>query len=711
MKKNFKKTLSLILAVLMVMTAVPFSGLAVEACEHQFYGNVFDNINGEHAFWCTECRRVYGYVDENGNHIEGTVACSGSDATCSERSYCYGCDRYFGDYDYENHNFSVQDNKYLANKATCISKAKYYYSCAWCGESAGGYVEDEPDYEEYTYIDGKVDRVSGHFGLATANNDGTHTIEECEYCGETDVISACSGGNATCITKAECWLCGQEYGEVDAENHERWAWKEAEEATCQKVGHDGYEYCADCNTPLEEFESTGPLDHDFSDGFVKDEGADTHTKTCKTCDPEVGEVAKITEPCRGGTANCTDKAVCTVCEAAYGDVKHVWDNGTVEGATCTADGTRVFKCTVDGCNAEKEEAAPGTALNHDFTEQIKDDAHLAQPGNCTTPKKYYYDCSRCDFNAKNLPEDAEKPTFDGDTTEHNFVASDTTREAAPATCSDAARYYKRCDVCNKYASELGFTDATNDNYAFSSGKHHARPTKGYLDGNGDVVKAPADKESEYLLTPAECLENEKYSYLCKKCGQAMVTDLEDEDIDYKEGLHFYEKPNTALNPYHDTSINMELIDKAVEATCTGKGNAAKYRCKAEGCNVEVGGEEIPAKGHKWDKEQAYVDPTCGKSGSYGSKHCGSCNSTFYYEKDGKQVNPTALFNPSINALDHADANGDLICDRCFAEITAADVCKCVCHSTGFMYFIALILKFFWKLTGSSPYCECEVPHY
>ena len=710
MKKNFKKTLSLILEVLMVMTIVPFSGLATDGewdCSvngHEFYGDLVLRT-GKHARWCDHCDTfgytVYNEEEDKTEQIEGLMDCRGEDATCSERSYCYGCDRYFGDYDYDNHDFSKRDKQYLANPATCQEAATYYYTCEYCGQCEWN--------SEHTYKVGTADVVNGHRGYEddiTPNNDGTHHIDLCYLCLGEDLNATCTGGYANCSEKAVCEYCEEEYGDFEADTHDNIRWKAPEEATCQKEGHDGYNYCADCNTPVGEYTSFGRLNHVYSD-FVKDADADTHTKTCTTCDPEVGEVAKITEPCTGGTANCTDKAVCTVCEAAYGDVKHVWDNGTVEDATCTADGTRVFKCTVDGCNAEKEEAAPGTALNHDFTEQIKDDAHLAQPGNCTTPAKYYYDCSRCDFNAKNLPEDAEKPTFDGDTTEHNFVDGDTSRKpATEATCSKAATYYKRCDVCNKYADELNFK---SEEYTFASGEPHAKPTKGYLDGNGDVVKAPADKEADYLTDPAKCLENERYTYLCKECGERMIP--KGQIASGKEGLHFYEKPNTALNPYHDTSINMELIDKAVEATCTDKGKAAKYRCKAEGCNVEVGGGEIPAKGHKWDKEQAYVDPTCGKSGSYGSKHCGNCNSTFYYEKDGKEVTITATFNPSIKALTHEDANDDLICDRCFAEITAADVCKCVCHSTGFMYFIALILKFFWKLTGSSPYCECEVPHY
>ena len=39
MKRNLKRTLSLVLAVLMIVTCVPFSGMAAD-CDHNFAGTI-----------------------------------------------------------------------------------------------------------------------------------------------------------------------------------------------------------------------------------------------------------------------------------------------------------------------------------------------------------------------------------------------------------------------------------------------------------------------------------------------------------------------------------------------------------------------------------------------------------------------------------------------------------------------------------------------
>ena len=65
-------------------------------------------------------------------------------------------------------------------------------------------------------------------------------------------------------------------------------------------------------------------------------------------------------------------------------------------------------------------------------------------------------------------------------------------------------------------------------------------------------------------------------------------------------------------------------------------------------------------------------------------------------------------------VDHADNDGDTLCDMCKAEIPKEDEtvdCSCNCYQSGFMGFIWKIIKFFYKLFGMIPVCECGAAHY
>ena len=55
-----------------------------------------------------------------------------------------------------------------------------------------------------------------------------------------------NGGEATCIAKAVCETCGEEYGEFDANKHTL-VQKDAKAPTCTEIGWDAYESCTECD--------------------------------------------------------------------------------------------------------------------------------------------------------------------------------------------------------------------------------------------------------------------------------------------------------------------------------------------------------------------------------------------------------------------------------------------------------------------------------
>ena len=97
--------------------------------------------------------------------------------------------------------------------------------------------------------------------------------------------AAHEGGAATCSEKAVCTVCRQAYGDKDAGNHVGGTEvKNARKASCTEDGYTGDTCCKGCGAKLQ------------SGTVIKAAG---HT---------------------GGTATCTEKAVCTVCRQAYGVV-------------------------------------------------------------------------------------------------------------------------------------------------------------------------------------------------------------------------------------------------------------------------------------------------------------------------------------------------------------------------------------------------------
>ena len=147
------------------------------------------------------------------------------------------------------------------------------------------------------------------------------------------------GGTATCTEQAVCERCNEKYG--NALGHKYGTLIPQTNATCSATGIRSHYKCSSCNklfandehkTEITESDLIIPIDenaHDFGK-WIKNEGADTHTRVC-SFNSEHTE----TENCHGGTATCTEQAVCEKCNAKYGKaLGHDYQNGV-----CTHCGT------------------------------------------------------------------------------------------------------------------------------------------------------------------------------------------------------------------------------------------------------------------------------------------------------------------------------------------------------------------------------------
>ena len=166
-------------------------------------------------------------------------------------------------------------------------------------------------------------------------------------CAECGYGCTHSGGTATCTARAVCELCGQPYGDKDPDNHtgqETWVttaeshtkvyscckaviqqseahtWND--EGRCSVCGYGcthsgGTATCtqqAVCEICGAPYGDPDPGNHTPSEVWTQENGKHYHV-CLNGCETHLDE-----EACSGGTAACTAKAVCQVCGRPYGDL-------------------------------------------------------------------------------------------------------------------------------------------------------------------------------------------------------------------------------------------------------------------------------------------------------------------------------------------------------------------------------------------------------
>lgn len=168
------------------------------------------------------------------------------------------------------------------------------------------------------------------FNIAWKHDENTHW-KECmvKDCAKRTEEVKHTGGQATCQKKAECEICGQEYGELGAHNYgNEWKhdgtshWRECQaegctaktdvavhsggQATCQKK--------AECEVCSQEYGKLGA--HNYGSEWKHDETS--HWRECQTEGCTVKTDAAVHS---GGQATYQKKAICSVCKVSYGKVK------------------------------------------------------------------------------------------------------------------------------------------------------------------------------------------------------------------------------------------------------------------------------------------------------------------------------------------------------------------------------------------------------
>ena len=274
---------------------------------------------------------------------------------------------------------------------------------------------------------------------------------------------------------------------------------------------------------------------------------------------------------------------------------HVYDQEVATAAhlktpaTCTEAAVYYKSCT---CGENGTETfTSGSALGHDYTQKFEDAAHLkTAASNCTEHNIYWFDCSRCDSNAKNDPEAADKYFTSTTTGSHSFTekieyASHYVADTG-TNCQSVKQYYYDCAYCDQIGTATWDSTTYGDHtegteWKFDENKHWHICT---VEGCGVVIESSKEAHTPDHTGHA----TEEYAIKCTKCGYVIEAQL--------GHTHVFDK-EVATDDY-----------KATDATCTAK--ATYYKSCACGEKGTATFEYGELGAHNWTPATCTVPKTC-----------------------------------------------------------------------------------------------------
>ena len=280
-----------------------------------------------HRFYVTKCQNCYN--DGNVTYLQ--VHTGGTETpTCTTGKTCEKCG---AEYDILGHDWGAWTPNYDGTNTHTRRCKRSNCDAEETGSCSGGYAACD-SLGMCNTCGGSY--YGGHsWGEWSSAGNGTHIRSCMNYCSEVDTAS-CTGGTATCSTKAVCEVCGEEYGEKDSNNHDL-VQHAAKAPTCTEIGWDAYDRCIRCGyTTRKEL----PAQHDLVQ----------HAAKAPTC-TEIGWNAYET---------CSRCDYTTYTEQPA--LNHDYQAVTVE-PTCETDGYTVFTCS--RCN-DRYTADPTDQLGHQF---------------------------------------------------------------------------------------------------------------------------------------------------------------------------------------------------------------------------------------------------------------------------------------------------------------------------------------------------------
>ena len=335
------------------------------------------------------------------------------------------------------------------------TKHRIHIKCSVCGRKNSIVYGDLSDHtggtETPTCTTGKTCEkcgaeygILGHKWKTPANaslGNGTHRII-CLRCGLNGTAS-CTGGTATCTTKAVCEACGGKYGKRNLNNHALVHY-DAQAPTCTKPGWDAFDTCPRCYYTT--FRAIPALKHDLEHHEAKaptctEKGWDAYEACSRFgCDyttrTELPALNHDLEQHEAQAPTCTEIGwdayeTCSRCDyTTYAELpaQHDLRHHAAKAPTCTGIGWDAYD-TCSRCDYTTTYVEL-PALNHALEQ------HEAQAPTCTEIGWDAYEtCSRCDYTTR-----TELPALNHALEQH---------EAKAPTCTEKGwSAYETCSRCD-----------------------------------------------------------------------------------------------------------------------------------------------------------------------------------------------------------------------------------------------------------------------
>ena len=431
--------------------------------------------------------------------------------------------------------------------------------------------------------------------------------------------------------------------------------------------------CATCEKTKTAVEPK--LSHDFTDvAYSYDDNS--HWLKCKNCDETASHASHS-----GGSANCSNKAVCETCNQAYGEIDSTKHNGG--SATCTE------RAICSDCNLRYGSYNASVHSNTvSFTyEKLNGENHNKKYSCCGHSELEAHSGGTASCTEQAKCQYCKAPYGEIIPTNHIIKKVD----KKDSTCDEVGHEeYWECRSCGATFADADCTDEVDVAELVIAAKgHNYEETSSYpatctADGAkvstctrcGDVVTetltAPGhDMEySESHSSEATC-EKVGYKYnACSVCGETelveelpliacneeLISDVE--STCYSQGYKTYKcsmcfEERTEKLPFapHD------YVDTVVEVGCTSDGYTL-HKCSREECGYEYTSDTVECQGHNYEVIEN-ITVTCTSDGKTVEK-CSECGDEIITTYD-------ALGHDDVSATCESDA----VCSKCNTVIEAA----------------------------------------
>ena len=516
------------------------------------------------------------------------------------------------------------------------TKHRIHIKCSVCGRKNSIVYGDLSDHtggtETPTCTTGKTCEkcgaeygILGHKWKTPANaslGNGTHRII-CLRCGLNGTAS-CTGGTATCTTKAVCEACGGKYGKRNLNNHALVHY-DAQAPTCTKPGWDAFDTCPRCYYTT--FRAIPALKHDLEHHEAKaptctEKGWDAY-EACSRCDyttrKELPALNHALVQHAAKAPTCTEKGwnayeTCYRCDYnTYQELpalNHDLKQYAAKAPTCTAIGWDAYEAC-SRCDYFATPLLP--ALNHDLKQ------HAAKAPTCTEKGWNAYEtCYRCDYTTYQ-----ELPALN-----HALVHHD----AQAPTCTEPG--WNAYDTCNN-CDYTTYVERPALNHALV--QHDAQAPTCTEKGWDAYETCSRCDYTTYAELPALNHDLEQHAAKAPTCTEI--------------GWDAYETCSRCdYTTYVELSaLNHDLVHHEAKApTCTEIGWDAYKTCSR--CDYTTYAE-LPALNH--DYQAVTVEPTCEADG-YTVFTCSRCKDSYTADPTDKLGHQFGAWSPNGTGSQSAD---------------------------------------------------------